>query len=154
MSQSIESELNERLKAAMKERNERTLGVIRAIRGKVTEAVKAKGFSGEVDNALYLKIIAAYSKTMSKAVVEFEKVGETTGDRVEQLRFEVDYLSEFLPTRLGEAETRTLVEQAITETGASSKRELGRIMGVIMKGHKDQVDAGLVRNIAESILSD
>jgi uncharacterized protein YqeY len=154
MSESIESELDSRLKNAMRERDEPSLVVIRAIRGKVTEARTAKGYSGEVDDALYLKVIAAYSKSMAKAVGEYERVGESTGSRVEQLRFEVNYLAEFLPKKLGEHKTRILVEQAVARTGATAKAELGRIMGVIMKDHSDEVDATLVRSIAESMLSD
>jgi len=148
----IETELNTRLKDAMRARNAPVLGVIRAIRAKITEARTAKGFSGEVDDALYLKVIGAYVKSMSKAAAEFEKAGEKGAERLAELKFEVDYLSEFLPEKLGEAETRALVEQAIAETGADSKKQLGRVMGVIMKSHRDQVDAGLVRSLIEASL--
>jgi uncharacterized protein YqeY len=66
----------------------------------------------------------------------------------------VEYLDEFLPKKLDEATTRALVQRIVTETGATTTRDLGRIMGAVMKSHRDEVDAGLVRSIAESLLTD
>jgi uncharacterized protein YqeY len=153
MSDTIQNELNNRLKSAMKARNAEELNVIRAIRSKIGEAKTAKGFSGEVDDALHLKVIGAYVKSMKKAAIEFEKAGERGADKLAQLRFEVDYLTPFLPQKLGEAETRAIVEQVIADCGASSGNDIGRVMGMVMKSHKDQVDAGLVRSLADAILN-
>ncbi len=153
MAASIINELNERLKAAMKAKDSQTLGVIRAIRTKVGQAKTAKGFSGEVDDALYLTIIAAYVKSMGKALKEYEKAGERGAEHAAQLRFEIGYLSEFLPTRLDEAATIPLVEAAISSSGATTKKEIGRVMGAVMKAHRDEVDASIVRAIADRLLA-
>lgn len=153
MAGQIESELTGRMKAAMKARNQAELNVIRAIRTKIGEARTAKGFTGEVDDALYLKIIAAYVKSMSKAKAEYVAAGERGKERADELAYEVEYLSEFLPKKMGEAETRTLVEAAIAESGANNPKMIGRVMGMVMKAHRDTVDAGLVRRIAEELLA-
>lgn len=151
MSSSIEAAFKDKLKDAMKARDQRVLNVIRAIRTKIGEAKTAKGFSGEINDELYLKVIAAYVKSMTKAIAEFEKAGSDS-EQVDQLRFEVEYLSPYLPQKLGEAETRAIVEKVIAESGVDSIKQVGRIMGMVMKDHRDSVDAGLVRSIAESIL--
>lgn len=148
----IASELNGRLKQAMKDRNQPELDVIRAIRTKIGEVKTSKGFSGTIDNALYLEIIAKYVKSMTKAREEYLKAGERGVDLAATLTFEIDYLSEFLPKKLGEAETKALVEAAISQSGATSKKEIGRVMGMVMKSHKGQVDAGLVRRLADGLL--
>lgn len=153
MASTIEAELNRRLKEAMKARDPQVLEVIRAIRTKVGEARTSKGFTGEVDDALYLKIIASYVKSMSKARAEYVKAGERGAELAARLTFEVEYLDEFLPKKLGEAETVPLVEAAIAEVGATSKGQLGRVMGVVMKAHKDSVDPAVVRGIAQRLLA-
>ena len=152
MTNTIENELNERLKGAMRAKDQRVLDVIRAIRAKILEAKTAKGFSGEVDDALYLGTIAAYVKSMSKAIEEFAAAGERGQENADKLRFEVDYLSTFLPKKLGAEETRTLVRDVIAQIDAKSRKEMGRVMGTVMKTHKDQVDAALVRTIVENLL--
>ncbi|MFT5432419.1 MAG: hypothetical protein ACI9OJ_003118 [Myxococcota bacterium] len=148
----IALELNGRLKQAMKDRNQPALDVIRAIRTKIGEIKTSKGFSGTVDNALYLETIAKYVKSMTKAREEYIKAGERGVDLAAALTFEIDYLSEFLPKKLGEAETKALVEAAIEQSGASSKKEIGRVMGMVLKGNKELVDAGLVRRLADALL--
>ncbi len=148
----LEVTFTDRLKQAMRDKDARQLEVIRAIKAKILLAKTSEGFSGEVDDALWLKTIAEYVKAMSKAREEFVKVGERAAENAERLTYEIDYLSEFLPKRLGEAETRALVEQVIASTGATSKKQMGKVMGTLMKDHKDAVDADLVRRLAESLL--
>jgi hypothetical protein len=152
MAQSLQQILDERMKAAMKARDSRVLNVLRAIRTKVQTEQTSKNFSGVVDDALHLKLIAAYVKSMSSAIADFQKGGERGADMIEQLRFEIAYLEEFLPKKLNEADTLALVKAALDETGASSMKQLGQVMGTIMKSHRDQVDAGLVRKLIEDAL--
>jgi uncharacterized protein YqeY len=152
MSQTFEALFTERLKTAMRAKDAKALEVIRAIKAKILLAKTAEGFKGEVDDALYLEIIAAYVKAMSKAREEFLKVGERGAEKAEQLTFEIDYLSEFLPKKLNEADTRALVEKLLAEGGIANKKQIGKFMGLLMKGHKDAVDADLARKIAESLL--
>ncbi len=152
MSNAIENELTQRLKSAMKAKDKPVLDVIRAIRTRVGEARTSKDFEGEVDDALYLDVIRAYVRSMSKAKAEYDKAGERGAELSSKLAFEIDYLSEFVPEKLDEAATRPLVEAAIATTGATSKREIGKVMGFVMRSHKDQVEPGVVRAIADSLL--
>jgi uncharacterized protein YqeY len=150
---SIQDDLNTRMKEAMKARDARTLALIRMIKTRVKERETSSGFEGAVDDKLVLEVIATYLKQMKKAVAEFERAGVTEGERVEQLRFEVEYLTPFLPQRLDEAATRALVTTKLSELGLEGPGQVGRLMGAIMKDHRDQVDPGLVRKVAEEVLS-
>ncbi len=150
----IETEFMTRMKAAMKSRDQAKLNVIRAIRARIGELTKSKGFQGPVDDALYLKTIAAYVKSMTKAHKEFVAAGERGEERAAELAFEIEYLSEFLPKKLDVASTRPLVEAAIAETGANDPKQIGRVMGAVMKTHRDEVDATLVRQIAAELLAE
>ena len=143
----IEQELNQRMKEAMKAKDARVLGVIRMIKARITEARTAKGFTGEVDDALYEQVIAQYSKQMTKALEEYEAQGDRTKDMVEQLRFEVGYLSDFLPKKLDEAATRALVKAKIAELGVADPKRAGQVMGAVMKENKDGLDPALTKRI-------
>ena len=150
--ENLEDVFKARMKTAMKSKNRDELNVIRAIRSKVGEETKKEGFTGEVDDALYLKVIAAYSKAMKKAHGEFLKTGPAGAENAAKLAYEVEYLSDFLPKKLDLNATRPLVEAAIAATGAASKKQIGMVMGHVMKSHKAQVEPGIVRQLADSLL--
>lgn len=144
---SIQEELRAELKAATLERDQKRLDVIRAIEGEIKLARTAKGFEGEVDDALYLKIIASYSKKMKKAHAEYEKAGDRGKDLADTLAFEVDYLSRWLPQKLDEEATLALVLSTIADLGVDDPKQTGRVMGAIMKDHGKAVDGGLVSKL-------
>ena len=68
------------------------------------------------------------------------------------LEFEIDYLSPFLPQVLDEDATRALVQETIAQLAVSDPKRIGQVMGAIMKAHKGEVEADLVRRIAEEQL--
>ena len=149
----IKEELNAELKDAMKARDARRRDVIRMIETEVTLARSAPGFKGEVDDALYRKVIAAYARKMEKAKGEFEEAGDRGAAMVEKLSWEVEYLRRWLPTKLDEESTAALVSAAIAELGVTGDpKASGRVIGQIMKKHKDEVDGALVnRLVAEAL---
>src|SRR5207249_3276500 len=77
----------------------------------------AKGFSGQVDDALVRDVIGAYRKQLQKALPEFEKAGERGAAQVAQLRFEVAFCERYLPKGLDETELRALVGQRLAALG-------------------------------------
>lgn len=149
----IQQDLRQRLTAAMKARDARTANLIRMLETRVTERRTAKGFTGQVDDALYLEVIAAYKKSMEKARAEYEAVGERGREQVEELGFEIEYCEQFLPKQLSDDELRDAVQTAIAELGISDPKQAGRVIGAVMKHHKDRVDAGRVKAMAEAQLS-
>src|SRR2546425_4159331 len=112
---SIEQQLNDRLKDAMRAKDSRAADVIRMIKTKVMERRTAKGFTGQVDDALHLDVIAAYVKQLKKAVEEYTAAGERGAEMVEQLKFEIGYCEQFLPKKMSEAEVLPLVKEAIAK---------------------------------------
>ena len=149
----IKEALATELKDAMKARDARRRDVIRMIDTEVTLARSAPGFKGEVDDDLYRRVIAAYAKKMEKAKVEFEEAGDRGAAMAEKLGWEVAYLSRWLPAKLDEESTAALVRSAIAVLGvAGDPKASGRVIGQIMKAHKDEVDGALVnRLVAEAL---
>ena len=148
----LEHDLNDLLKQAMRDKDQPTLDTVRMLKTKVMERRTAKGFAGAVDDALILEVIAAYRKQILKAVDEFGDA-DRAREQVDQLRFEIAFCERFLPKGMDEAALRAVVEERIKTLGVSDGKQVGRLVGDVMKTHKGKVDAGDVKRIAESLLA-
>jgi len=148
----LEQELDERLRQAIKERDTRTADVVRMLKTRLQERRTAKGFAGEVDDALVRDVIGAYRKQLQKAIPEFEKAGERGRAQIAQLRFETEFCERYLPRGLDETALRALVRDRITALAITDPKQVGRLVGDIMKTHKGQVEAGDVKRLAEELL--
>ena len=78
--------------------------------------------------------------------------GERGAAQVAQLRFEVAFCERYLPKGLDETELRALVGQRLAALGIADPKQVGRLVGDIMKTHKGQVEAADVKRIAEELL--
>lgn len=150
---SIRDELRNELKEAMRARDQRRLDVIRQVESELSIARSAPGFKGEIDDALYRQVIAAYVKKMEKARQEYVELGGRGQEMAEKLAFEVEYLSWWLPRKLDEEQTRALVRQTIAELGASDLKQAGKVMGHLMKSRKDDLDGALVNRLVREELT-
>jgi uncharacterized protein YqeY len=148
----LEQELTNRLKDAMRARDARASACIRMVKTRIMERRTSKGFTGVIDDNLVREVISAYAKTVKKGIEEFEAVGVTTGDALDQLRFEVVYLADFLPKFMDEPATRALVSSIVTRDAITDPKQAGRVMGTIMKAHKGEVDPDLVKRIIAEVL--
>lgn len=148
----LEQQLDERLRQALKEKDTRTADVVRMLKTKLSERRTAKGFSGQVDDTLVLDVIGAYRKQLQKALGEFEKAGERGAAQVAQLRFEVEFCDRYLPKGLDETALRALVGERLGALGITDAKQVGRLVGDIMKTHKGQVEPADVKRIAEELL--
>ncbi|HEX9127149.1 MAG TPA: GatB/YqeY domain-containing protein, partial [Methylomirabilota bacterium] len=149
---SLEQELTDLLTQAIKGRDARTADVVRMLKTRLQERRTAKGFSGEVDDALVLDVIGAYRKQLQKAIAEYDKVGERGAAQAAQLRFELAFCERYLPKGMDDAAVRALVKERLTALGIADAKQVGRLVGDIMKTHKGQVEAADVKRIAEELL--
>ena len=148
----LEQTLNDVLVHAMKDKDARTAGVVRMLKTKVLERRTAKGFSGTVDDALILDVIGAYRKQLQKALAEYDKAGERGAAQAAELRFEIAFCERYLPTGLDEAALRALVRERLGALGIVDAKQVGRLVGDVMKTHKGQAEATDVKRIAEELL--
>jgi uncharacterized protein len=148
----LEEQLNDTLKQAMREKDQPTADVVRMIKTKVMERRTAKGFSGTVDDALVLDVIGAYRKQLQKAVEEFDKLGEKGAEQAAQLRVEIAFCERFLPKGLDDAALKALVGERIKALGITDVKQAGKLIGDIMKTHKGQVEANDIKRVAEALL--
>jgi uncharacterized protein YqeY len=149
---SIEQQLTDRMKEAMRSKKTQELDALRMVKSAAQTAKTASGFDGKVDDAFWLDVIQKYVKQQQRAIGEFEKAGESGRDHIERLHFEISYFADFLPKKMGDAELRALVKQAVEETGALNAKMAGKVMGHIMKSHKDLVDAETLKAVVMEVL--
>jgi uncharacterized protein YqeY len=150
---SVRDELSAELREAMKAQDKPRRDVIRQVETEVSIARSDPGFQGEVDDALYRRVIAGYVKKMDKSRQEYEALGDRGQAMADKLAYEVDYLSRWLPKKLGEPETREMVREAIADIGAQGDpKAAGRVTGTLMKAHGADLDGALVsRIVAEEL---
>ena len=151
---SITSDLAAELKDAMLSKDARRRDVIRQVQTEITLARSEPGYDKSKDDEIVQGVIESYSKRMQKSITEYEGYGERGADMADKLKFEVEYLSRWMPQRLDEAATRALIESKIAELGvAGDDKAAGRVTGMIMKEHKDDVDGALVNRLVRESLA-
>lgn len=150
----IAEQLSDELKSAMKAKDAPRRDVIRQIQTEAATARSQPDFRGEVDDDFYERIIASYVKKMDKSRQEYEEMGDRGKAMAAKLAFEVDYLSRWLPQKLGEDETRALVKETIVELDAAGdEKAAGRVTGHLMKTRGEDLDGSLVNRIVREELT-
>lgn len=150
----IEQELNDELKQAMRAKDADRLAAIRGVKADMGKRLSEAGAPDEASDDDWIAVIGAFVKRNTKSKAEYDGLGERGAEMSQKLQSEIDYLSQWLPTKLDEASTAALVEDAISSVGASGPADTGKVMGAIMGKHKDDVDAGLVNKLVKAALAE
>ena len=98
-----------------------------------------------------ITILRRLEKQRRESIEAFEAGGRTEQAAAEKAELEI--VLGFLPKQADESTTRSWVEAAIAETGASSAKDVGKVMGAVMKAHKGDVDGNVARRIAAELLA-
>jgi uncharacterized protein YqeY len=150
---SIEAQLTDLLKDAMRARDSRTADCIRMIKTKHMERRTAAGFKGPLDDSLWLDVVTAYQKQLRKAREEYVAVGERGAGELPQLDFEIAFCARFLPQAASDDEVRAAVREALARLGASDPKQAGRVVGEIMKANKGKFEPATVKRFVEEELA-
>lgn len=127
----LSDKINEDLKEAMKAREKEKLEALRNIKKVIIEAKSSKGAGSELDDDEVLKIIAKLAKQGTDSANIYKQQGRN--DLYEQEMFQVDIFEKYLPTKLSEEELTAKIKSIITELGATSMKDMGKVMGVASK---------------------
>ena len=142
--------VSEEMKAAQKAKDAARLSALRNARAALLTEMKKDG-SETLDDAVATSVLRRLAKQREESIAAFEGAGRA--DRAQAERAEKELIESFLPRLADEATTRAWVQAAIAETGAVSARDLGRVMGALMKAHKDDVDGAAARKLASELLA-
>ena len=145
----IKSRIESAVKDAMRAKEKQTLGVLRLVMAEFKKVEVDERI--ELDDSRVLVILDKMLKQRRDSLVQFEKGGRD--DLVQQEAFEIDLIKKFMPESLDEAEILELIELAMGETGASSMKDMGKLMGILRPKLQGRADIGAVSQILKEKLS-
>ncbi|QOY36189.1 GatB/YqeY domain-containing protein [Anaerobacillus isosaccharinicus] len=137
------------MKEAMKNKEKQRLSVIRMVKSALqNEAINLKK---ELTEDEALTVLNRELKQRKDSLHEFEKADRE--DLAEKVREEVVILKAYMPEQLSDVEVAEIVKQTIQEIGASSKADMGKVMGAIMSKVKGKTDGSVVNRLVQQFLS-
>lgn len=137
------------MKEAMKNKEKQRLSVIRMVKSALqNEAIKLQK---ELTEDEALTVLNRELKQRKDSLHEFEKANRE--DLAEKVREEVVILKAYMPEQLSEEEVTEIVKQTIQEVGASSKADMGKVMGAIMPKVKGKTDGSVINRLVQQYLS-
>ena len=143
--------INEDIKAAMKARDKVRLGTLRNIKKVFLEAKTAPGSDGELSDDAALKIIQKLAKQGKETAETY--TSNNRQDLADEELAQVKVLEEYLPKQLTESEIEAIVKEIISETNASSMKEMGKVMGIASKKMAGQADGKIISDIVKKLLA-
>jgi uncharacterized protein len=147
---SLLERLNNDMKQAMKNKEKDRLTTIRMVKASLqNEAIKFG--KQELSEEEELTVLSREVKQRKDSLQEFEKAGRQ--DLVEKIQTELKHVEVYMPQQLSEEEVTEIVKEAIAETGAASKADMGRVMAVLMPKVKGKADGSLVNKLVQQHLS-
>jgi len=137
---SLKDRITEDMKNAMRAKDSERLGTIRMI----TAAIKQREVDERIvlDDAQVLSVVEKMIKARKEAITQFQAGNRP--DLVEKESKEVTLLQGYLPAQLSEAELDGIIAAAIAESGASSVKDMGKVMGIVKGKAQGRADMGLV----------
>jgi uncharacterized protein len=141
--------LNVDMKNAMKNKDKQKLSVIRMVKSSLqNEQIK---LGRELTDDDSLTVLNRELKQRKDSLHEFEQANRE--DLASKLRDEITVLEDYMPEQLSEEEVSAIVKETIEEVGASTKADMGKVMGAIMPKVKGKADGGLVNRLVQQHLS-
>lgn len=148
---SLKDRLLSDLTVAMKARDALRLEVLRAVK----TAIKMKEVSGtaqvELDDAAVLQVLSSMQKQRHESILQFRQGGRE--DLVAKEEAELAILQDYLPTPLSESEVKALIAAAITEAGATSPKDMGKVMKLVTPKTTGRADGKIVSQLVQQLLS-
>lgn len=137
------------MKQAMKDKDKETLSVIRMVRASLqNESIKLG--KDELTEDEELTILSRELKQRKDSLQEFEAAGRD--DLVEKTKKEIAILEPYMPAQISIDELKSLINETIQEIGASSMKDMGKVMGAIMPKVKGKADGSQINKLVQESL--
>ena len=147
----LEQDIMSKMKDAMKAKDEATLRALRSIKAEIIKAKTEPGAGGEIDEATEQKFLQKMVKQRKDSLEILEKQGRE--DLAVKEREELAVIQAFLPKQMTEEEISDVVKRIISETGASSAADMGKVMGAATKELSGKADGKVISGIVKSMLA-
>ena len=136
---SLSETITNDLKDAMRAKDSLRLAVLRSLKTAITNTTIEKcGAGGQLDAGAEIGVVRTAIKQRQDSIEKFQEAGRT--DLAENEQKEVTILEEYLPAALNEEEINQLIDEAINEAGATSRKEMGQVMKILQQKTEGRVD--------------
>ena len=147
----LENTIQENLVQAMKEKDSSRVSALRSIKNAILGAKTSANGKKDLEDGDIIKLIQKLAKQREESATIYEQNNRL--DLAETERNELAVLNTFLPKMLSEEEIEEIVAKTIADQGATSMKDMGKVMGYINKTYAGQVDGSVVSRIVKSKLS-
>ena len=137
----LRPKLNDALKTAMKERDQRSVSTVRLILAALKDrdiAARGDGNSEGIGETEIVELLRKMVKQREESIGLYEQGGRL--ELAQQEREEIGVIERFLPKQMDEAETKAAVEKAMAEVGAQTLKDMGKVMGALKQAYAGRMD--------------
>ena len=149
---SLKKKIEEKLNSALKAKDKNIYPTLRLVVSAIKDAEIAGRSKGgkELKESDLISLLKKMIKQRNESCEVYKKAGRN--ELLENEKKEIEVISDFLPKQLSEEETRKVCEDTIKSIGASSMKDMGKIMGVLKSKHADSLDFSKVSAILKGLL--
>ncbi|MBD1870133.1 GatB/YqeY domain-containing protein [Oculatella sp. FACHB-28] len=150
---SLKDRITEDIKTAMKAKDKTRLETVRSIKKVLLEkevSVRPQGQT-ELNETQELEVLAQLAKQRRDSIEQYQKAGRT--DLADQEAQELTIIEEYLPQQLSDEEVSQVIDEVISRTGASSAKDMGKVMGPVMQQLKGRADGQKIQAMVKTKLN-
>ena len=147
---SLESQISNDLKIAMKEKNQAKLRAVRAVKAAILVR-KTDGSGDTIDENEEIKILQKLVKSRKESLDIYVKQNREDLAQIE--REEIEHLSEYLPSQMSEDDLKAILTEIVTAQNASSMKDMGKVMGLASKQLAGRADGKMIAQIVKELLT-
>ena len=150
---SLKKQIEQKLNEALKAKDKNIYPTLRLVVSAIKDAEIAGRSKGQKDmsDSELTAILKKMIKQRNESCEVYKKAGRN--ELLENETKEIEVISAFLPKQLSEADTKKICEEAVKSTGASSMKDMGKVMGVLKSKHADNLDFSKVSSIIKELLN-
>jgi|TARA_B100002052_G_C15873367_1_gene595783 uncharacterized protein YqeY len=150
---SLKKQIEDKLNEALKAKDKSTYPTLRLIVSAIKDAEIAGRTKGlkEMSDSDLMTILKKMIKQRNESCEVYKKAGRN--ELLENETKEIEVISAFLPKQLSEEETKKICQEAVKSSGASSMKDIGKVMGVLKSTHADTLDFSKVSSIIKNLLN-
>ena len=150
---SLKKQIEEKLNVALKAKDKSTYPTLRLVVSAIKDAEIANRTKGqqEMSDSELTAILKKMIKQRNESCEMYKKAGRD--ELLENEKKEIEVISVFLPKQLSDEETKKMCEEAIKSSGASSMKDMGKVMGILKSKHADTLDFSKVSSIIKELLN-
>ncbi len=147
---SLDQNMNQELKEAMLSKNEPKVRTLKAIKSAFIIAKTEKGANGEISAEQEIKILQKLFNQRKESLDIFTR--ENRPELAAKEKEEMDVIASYLPKQMSDEELKAIIQQTITETGASSIKDMGKVIGSVSKKVAGQAEGARISAMVKELL--